>query len=188
MNLRNRKLSSAKVAKKLNHQRPKNKIGSQPNKKLLNIPVESPTRIKLRPTTQAVPLGPTAAKLPIVTQTRNELAATNTKLKEKLDELFSNENYSTSYSHYLKSLFSSMDIPSKFRRRIKHFKRRKTKVYGPFNTYQMDLVDYTYLKGSNNGKKFLLLIIDCFSRFIHYQILKDKLAKKNCSSYGIISR
>ena len=79
-------------------------------------------------------------------------------MKAKLSELFRNKKYITAYSKYLKQLFDKLDVPSKFKKRLKKFPRRKTRVHGPFNTYQMDLVEYRDLKESNHGYKYILRI------------------------------
>ena len=100
-----------------------------------------------------------------------------TEVKAKIKELFANKKYYTSYSKYLKQLFDKLDVPSKFKRRLKKFPRRKTIVHGPFNTYQMDLIEYRNLKYSNNGCKYILTIIDCFTRFGFAYPLKSKTAE-----------
>ena len=105
---------------------------------------------------------------------RNRTASGEALVKEKINELFKNEKYITSYSKYLKQLFDKLEVPSKFKRKLKKFPRRKTRVNGPFNTYQMDLVEYQSLKHYNNGYKYILTIIDCFSRYGFAYPLKSK--------------
>ena len=95
-------------------------------------------------------------------------------VEEKIKELFKNKKYITSYSKYLKQLFDKLEVPSKYKRKLKKFPRRKTRVHGPFNTYQMDLVEYRDLKHHNNGHKYILTIIDCFSRYGFAYPLKSK--------------
>ena len=105
---------------------------------------------------------------------QNRTASGEALVKEKINELFKNEKYITAYSKYLKQLFDKLEVPSKYKRKLKKFPRRKTRVHGPFNTYQMDLIEYRNLKHHNNGYKYILTIIDCFSRYGFAYPLKSK--------------
>ena len=62
--------------------------------------------------------------------------------------------------------------------RINHqkFKRRKVIVRGLRHQYQADLMDMSALKSQNNGVRFLLTVIDCFSRLAAVVPLKSKHA------------
>ena len=102
---------------------------------------------------------------------------TSKNVKEKMRELFSNPGNITAYSRYLKRLFDQLDVPSKHAPRRKKFKRRKTKVHGPFNTYQMDIVDYRSFEYQNNRYRYILTIIDCFTRYAYAIPLKLKDAE-----------
>lgn len=170
MNLRNRKYSSdqLKLQKNRNRKRIKSKYQRTSYQK---------TTV-LAPHQQAPPPAKSPAKVPLVNKENDQLLQSNKDVQDKLQELFQNPKYITSYSQYLKSQFSKLDVPSKFKRKLKRFKRRKTKVYGPFNTYQMDLIDYGHIKRSNNGNRYVLIIIDCFTRFVHHRALKMKTAKE----------
>ena len=54
------------------------------------------------------------------------------------------------------------------------FPRRKVVVSGMQIQYQADLVDYAPIARENKGTRFLLTVIDCFSRFASVQPLKNK--------------
>src|SRR3989441_7189061 len=54
------------------------------------------------------------------------------------------------------------------------FKRRKTICVGMDHLWQVDLADLTSLTAYNDGYKFLLTCIDCFSRFAWAVPLKNK--------------
>ena len=56
----------------------------------------------------------------------------------------------------------------------KRFPRRPVLVRGPFHQYQADLIDYVPLSRYNDGNKYLLNLIDCFSRFACLVPLKSK--------------
>ena len=45
-----------------------------------------------------------------------------------------------------------------------NFKRRKTMVYGPYTLLQADTIFYRNYSRQNSGYKYILVVIDCFSR------------------------
>lgn len=57
---------------------------------------------------------------------------------------------------------------------VTHFPRRKVLVPGVQHQYQADLVDYAPLKKENDNIRYLLTIMDCFSRFALALPLKTK--------------
>ena len=63
-------------------------------------------------------------------------------------------------------------------RKVVHkFPRRKVLVKGPNYQWQADLVDLTAIAKENSGIKYLLTVIDCFSRFAYVIPLKNKSAQ-----------
>lgn len=64
------------------------------------------------------------------------------------------------------------------RKRIKNFKRRQIIVPGPFHTISADLIDYQKIRTSNNNYRFILTVIDCFSRMAYAKALKRKTAQE----------
>ena len=102
----------------------------------------------------------------------NKFTSENVQLKMK--ELFSNPDNITSYSRYLKRLFDQLEVPSKHAPRRKKFERRRTKVFGPFNTYQMDIVDYRNFEYQSSRYRYVLTIIDCFTKYSYAIPLKFK--------------
>jgi transposase InsO family protein len=48
---------------------------------------------------------------------------------------------------------------------------------GPMEHLQMDLVDYSRFERQNNGYNYLLVVIDCFSKFVWAYPLKNKKAE-----------
>ena len=57
---------------------------------------------------------------------------------------------------------------------IKKFKRVKVITYGISDIWGADLVDMVEWSGVNDGYKYMINIIDCFSRFVWSFPLKDK--------------
>lgn len=58
-----------------------------------------------------------------------------------------------------------------------HFPRRKVIVKGPKVQYQADLVDVSNISKQNDNNKFLLTVIDCFSRLATAIPLRSKHAE-----------
>ena len=54
------------------------------------------------------------------------------------------------------------------------FERRRTIVARPFDQAQMDLLDMSAYKNKNKGTKFLLVIVDIFSKYCWVRPLKNK--------------
>lgn len=63
-----------------------------------------------------------------------------------------------------------------FRNKRDKIKRRKVVVRGLRHQYQADLMDMSALKSKNDGFKFLLTVIDCFSRLAAVVPIKSKHA------------
>jgi transposase InsO family protein len=59
---------------------------------------------------------------------------------------------------------------------VRKFKRRKYVVKGRDDLVQIDLADVSNLAQFNGGVKYLLVWIDCYSRFLRVEPLKNKFA------------
>ena len=64
------------------------------------------------------------------------------------------------------------------KKKIKNFKRRQIIIPGPFHTISADLIDYQMIKHSNNNYRYILTVIDCFSRMAYARPLKRKTAQE----------
>jgi len=60
----------------------------------------------------------------------------------------------------------------------KSFKRRPIVVHFPFFQIAFDLMDLQKYKQENNGCRYILVVIDCFSRFLYAEPLKNKTAEQ----------
>ena len=74
----------------------------------------------------------------------------------------------------------SQDPYTLYRQNLKRFPRRKVVTPGVGYQYQADLLDYQGISRDNNKTRFLLTIIDCFSRFALAVPLKSKQGKVVC--------
>ena len=64
------------------------------------------------------------------------------------------------------------------KRRIENFKRRPIVVPGPFHSVSADLIDYSKYSYHNSGFKYILCVIDMFSRFSYVRPLRTKKAQE----------
>ena len=95
------------------------------------------------------------------------VSATQTKKPttlEKLNELYTDPDFPSAYSGNFQKFLREKESLSRHRRRIKKFKRRKVKVNGPFTLIQADTIFYRNYARQNGGYKYILVVIDCFSR------------------------
>ena len=99
-----------------------------------------------------------------------------TSNSDKLNELYRNLAFVPSYSGNAKELVNTIETYSIHRPRRKKFKRRLTYTPGPYHTLQADLVDYKAYSRANSGYKYILVVVDCFSRFCWTRPLKYKRA------------
>lgn len=65
----------------------------------------------------------------------------------------------------------------KFKKNVTKFKRARIHVTSMSHIYQSDLFDCQKLSGSNSGYRYILLVVDCFSRMIYARPLKRKSAE-----------
>lgn len=64
-----------------------------------------------------------------------------------------------------------------------NFKRRRTKILGIDELWQIDLADVQAISKQNEGFRYLFCIIDCFSKFAFVIPIKTKTAKEVTSSF-----
>lgn len=61
-----------------------------------------------------------------------------------------------------------------FKPAIKNFKRRRTIIKGLDDLWQIDLAEFCNYASDNRGYKYILVVIDCFSKFLWTKGLKSK--------------
>ena len=82
-------------------------------------------------------------------------------------------NYSAKIAEFLRT-----DTNHSIHRRIvkKIFPRRKIITHYPFQIFQADLIEYPQYTHANGGHRFILIIIDCFSKMVYATPVKRKNA------------
>ena len=84
--------------------------------------------------------------------------------KQILNELYVNPNFPSAYSGDLKKFLLEKESLSRHKQKKHVFKRRKVFVSGPFSAIQADTVFYRGYSRQNNGFKYVLAVVDIFSR------------------------
>ena len=68
----------------------------------------------------------------------------------------------------------------------RRFPRRKIIVAGPKQQFQADLIDFSRLQKYNDGFKFILVVIDVFSKYAYVECLKNKSSKSVIAAFSKI--
>ena len=127
--------------------------------------------------TPPIPPSPVEVSRPIATQT-NELPIPETTAQEKLEKLYTDPDFPTAYSAGLKQFMQSKTSLSRHKQIRRKFKRRKTLVFGPYTTLQADTIFYRNYSRQNSGYKYILVVIDCFSRKNWVRPMKSTTAEE----------
>ena len=67
------------------------------------------------------------------------------------------------------------------KRKIRNFLRRPIIVPGPFHSISADLIDYQMFSRKNHGYKYILCVVDMFSRYNYVRALHSKTAQEVAS-------
>lgn len=94
------------------------------------------------------------------------------------NDIYTDVKNPASYSSNVRAFVNQKRSISLHKKRIKKFSRRPYIVPGPFHTIAADLIDYQKIKGSNSNFRYILTVIDCFSRFCYARPLKRKTAQE----------
>ena len=95
--------------------------------------------------------------------------------KATLNEYLDLDN-PAAYSGRVADNLKSIESVSRHKRRLKKFVRRKVYVGGPYTQIQADLIHYRNYSRQNNGYKYILAVIDCFSRKNYCRPMKTATA------------
>ena len=74
----------------------------------------------------------------------------------------------------VQKFLNTRDSYTKHRGYLKHFPMKKIIVGGPNQLHQADLIDFQQYAPQNGGVRFLLVVLDVFSKFLWVEPLKDK--------------
>ena len=102
--------------------------------------------------------------------------------KEIIDRIYTDIRFPSAYSAQLKKFLLSKESLSRHKKIIRKFKRRKVYSYGPFDSVQADLIFYKQFSRQNNGFKYILSIVDTFSRKNYVRAQKTATAQETANN------
>ena len=101
-------------------------------------------------------------------------------LKEKLNRLYQEVKSTPSFSAKISEFLRENQTHSVHRRIVKtKFPRRRIITRYPFQIFQGDLIEYSQSSFvyANKGYRFILVLIDCFSKMVYARPVKRKSAE-----------
>ena len=97
---------------------------------------------------------------------------------EIIDKIYSDPKFPSAYSADLKKYLLSKESLSRHKRIIRKFKRRRVFSSGPYDSVQADLIFYKQFSRQNEGYKYILSVVDTFSRKNYVRALRTATAEE----------
>ena len=94
------------------------------------------------------------------------------------DDIYADTGNAASYSSNVKAFMAQKRSISLHKRKIRNFPRRPIIVPGPYHSICADLIDYQRFSRQNHGYKYILCIVDMFSRMNYVRPLHSKRASE----------
>ena len=94
------------------------------------------------------------------------------------DDIYTDPKNKASYSSDVKAFMAQKKSISLHKRKIRNFLRRPIIVPGPFHSISADLIDYQRFSRQNHGYKYILCVVDMFSRMNYVRPLHSKKASE----------
>ena len=101
-------------------------------------------------------------------------AASFTSDLQKLEKSVKAKNKFVISKAQIKKWLSAQDVDTSLRGVIRKFQRARVILDGPFQLWDMDLIDMQQYTKDNDGYKYVLVVIDDFSRFADAEPIKSK--------------
>ena len=122
------------------------------------------------------PVGPEKPRTQaIVTQKPIKTLSNENDLRKKLEQLYKDVKSVPSYSAKISDFLRKNDVHGVYKRISKKtFPRRRVIVGAPFHLFMADLIEYPRDKFVNRQYKFILILIDCFTKKIFAAPMKRK--------------
>ena len=120
-------------------------------------------------------------------QSSGASSKTDVSLNDALDKLYNDISSVPSFSAKIEAFLRSNAVHSKHRRIIKrNFPRRKVISRFPFDLFMADLIEYPQLRFQNSNYRFILVMIDCFTRKLWAVPMKYKTAQWTADAFESI--
>ena len=125
---------------------------------------KTPKRQKKQPSVESTD------RIPVSRDTEDD-SISRAKLEKLYTDIKSTPNFSAKIADFLRT----NELHSTHRRIIKkQFPRRKVVARFPYDLFMADLIEYKNYEYINNRYRYVLLVIDCFSRFVWTAPMKKK--------------
>ena len=114
---------------------------------------------------------------PTISEEESPREQNETTWREKLEKLYQEVKSTPSFSAKISEFLRQNPTHSVHRRIVKKiFPRRKIITRYPFQIFQADLIEYSQpdFTYANKGYRFILIVIDCFSRMLYARPVKRK--------------
>ncbi|XP_033755026.1 uncharacterized protein LOC117337977 [Pecten maximus] len=95
----------------------------------------------------------------------------------KVHQVLKSRGFNSPGLYKIRRYIQSLDDYSLQKPVKRSFKRARVEVSGPYEEFQADLADVSNLSKQNGGIRFLLVVIDVFSRFLWVEPIKTKTTK-----------
>lgn len=117
-------------------------------------------------------------KKKLIEETYYDLSKSGAYLgSDKLYRVLKSKGISNIGKHTIRKWLHNQDDYS-LRKEVRHsFRKARVIVSGIDDQFDMDLADVSNISDENNGIKYLLFVIDIFSKYLWVEPLKNKTAK-----------
>ena len=152
--------------------------------KLRSRQIEEPQPPKLLSPPRSQPVSQPVSQPTIQSKS---ISKKNVSLTDALDKLYTDISSAPSFSSKIEAYLRSNAVHSKHRRIIKRkFPRRKVISRFPFDLFMADLIEYPQLRYHNSNYRFILVVIDCFTRRVWAVPMKYKTAQWTADAFDSI--
>ena len=104
-------------------------------------------------------------------------------LNEKLKELYTSIKSVPKYGAKIHEFLRSYGLHSKNKRITKRlFPRRRVVARFPFDVWQADLIEYPGLEFHNKNFRYVLLVVDVFTKMVYVEPLKRKMGENTAEA------
>ena len=104
-------------------------------------------------------------------------------MNENLEELYTNIKSAPNYSAKIEAFLRQYPLHSINKRITKKiFPRRRVLARFPMDVWMADLIEYPGLKWHNGNHKFVLLVVDVFTKMIYVEPMKRKLGENTAEA------
>ena len=108
-------------------------------------------------------------------------------MKDKLNVLYTDITSKPSYSAKIAEFLRQHDVHGVNRRIVKRtFPRRRVIARFPFDVFMADLIEFPQYKFHNRGFRFVLILIDVFTKKLYTAPMKKKTKEQSAQAFEMI--